>query len=181
MVRHHYHDVLPEDPRVAAVGGRTFELCEFIVDVLGIRSIAGSFPRRVGLHQSCHGLRELRLGSGSERIIEPWNKVRSLLASLEGIELVDLTRPDECCGFGGIFSVEESSVSGAMGRDRVADHARAGAEVVTAVDMSCLMHLEGIARRGRTALQFLHVAQVLDTAMSASATPGRTGRESVHP
>jgi L-lactate dehydrogenase complex protein LldE len=181
MVRHHYHDVLPEDPRVAAVGGRTFELCEFIVDVLGIRSIAGSFPRRVGLHQSCHGLRELRLGSGSERIIEPWNKVRSLLASLEGIGLVDLTRQDECCGFGGIFSVEESSVSGAMGRDRVADHARAGAEVVTAVDMSCLMHLEGIARRGGTALQFLHVAQVLDTAMSASDTPGSTERRSVSP
>ena len=171
MVRHHYHDILPEDPRVEVVGGRTFELCEFITDVLGVRSIGGSFPRRVGLHQSCHGLRELRLGSGSERMIEPWNKVRSLLASLEGIQLVDLTRADECCGFGGIFSVDEAAVSGAMGRDRVADHARAGAEVVTAVDMSCLMHLEGIARRGGSALQFLHVAQVLDTAMSAAATP----------
>jgi L-lactate dehydrogenase complex protein LldE len=169
MVRHHYADVLPEDPRVETVGRRTYELCEFITDVLGVRRIPGAFPRRVGLHQSCHGLRELRLGSGSERMIEPWDKVRSLLATLEGIELVDLTRPDECCGFGGIFSVDESAVSGAMGRDRVADHARAGAELVTAVDMSCLMHLEGIARRGRSPLQFLHVAQVLDTAMSAAA------------
>jgi len=164
MVRHHYHDVLPDDPRVETVGGRTYELCEFITDVLGVRSLRGSFRKRVGLHQSCHGLRELRLGSGSERIIEPWNKVRSLLASL-----VDLTRPDECCGFGGIFSVEESAVSGAMGRDRVADHKKAGAEVVTAVDMSCLMHLEGIARRGGVPLQFLHVAQVLDEAMAQSS------------
>jgi len=174
MVRHHYHDVLPEDPRVETVGGRTYELCEFITDVLGVRSIRGSFPRRVGLHQSCHGLRELRLGSGSERMIEPSNKVRSLLASLEGIELVDLTRPDECCGFGGIFSLEESAVSGAMGRDRVADHSKAGAEVVTAVDVSCLMHLEGIARRGGVPLQFLHVAQVLDTAMAQASVPQGT-------
>ena len=175
MVRHHYHDVLPEDPRVEVVGGRTYELCEFITDVLGIRRIPGSYPRRVGLHQSCHGLRELRLGTGTERMVEPWNKVRSLVGSLEGIQLVDLTRPDECCGFGGIFALEESEVSGAMGRDRVADHAKAGAEVVTAVDVSCLMHLEGIARRGRSPLQFLHVAQVLDEAMSPG-NPAQRGR-----
>jgi L-lactate dehydrogenase complex protein LldE len=169
MVRHHYADVLPGDPRVEVVGGRTYELCEFITDVLGIRRIEGSYPRRVGLHQSCHGLRELRLGTGTERMVEPWNKVRSLVGSLAGVQLVDLTRADECCGFGGIFSVDESEVSGAMGRDRVADHAKAGAEVVTAVDVSCLMHLEGIARRGRSPLQFLHVAQVLDEAMSVGA------------
>ncbi len=168
MVRHHYHDVLPHDGRVEGVGGRTYELCEFITDVLGVHRIEGTFRRKVGLHQSCHGLRELRLGSGSERMIEPWNKVRGLVGSIEGIELVDLARPDECCGFGGLFSVDEVAVSGAMGRDRVADHARAGAEVVTAVDMSCLMHLEGIARRGRSPLQFLHVAQVLDAAMSGA-------------
>lgn len=168
MVRHHYHDVLPHDPRVEAVGARTYELCEFITDVLGLQRIAGAYRRKVGLHQSCHGLRELRLGSGSERMIEPFNKVRALLGSLEGIELVDLTRPDECCGFGGIFSVDEAPVSGAMGRDRIADHARAGAEVVTAVDMSCLMHLEGIARRGGSPLRFVHVAEVLDAAMSSA-------------
>jgi L-lactate dehydrogenase complex protein LldE len=173
MVRHHYHDVLPNDPRVETVGGRTYELCEFITDVLRLRAIPGTFRRRVGLHQSCHGLRELRLGSGSERMIEPWNKVRSLLASLEGIQLVELGRPDECCGFGGLFSVEEAAVSGAMGRDRIADHTRAGAEVVTAVDMSCLMHLDGVARRVRSPLQFLHVAQVLDTAMAEAGEPAR--------
>jgi L-lactate dehydrogenase complex protein LldE len=170
MVRHHYHDVLPEDPRVATVGGRTFELCEFIVDVLGVKRIGGTYPCKVGLHQSCHGLRELRLGSGTERMIPATNKVRSLLSTISGIQLVDLARPDECCGFGGLFSVDESAVSGAMGRDRVADHVRAGAEIVTAVDMSCLMHLEGVARRTASRMQFLHVAQVLDAAMSTGGT-----------
>jgi len=171
MVRHHYHDVLPHDPRVETVAGRTYELCEFIIDVLGVRRIEGVYPRKVGIHQSCHGLRELRLGTGSERMVEPWNKVRALVSSLGGIQLVDLARPDECCGFGGLFSLDEAAVSGAMGRDRVADHARAGADVVTAVDMSCLMHLVGVARRGRSPLQFLHVAQVFDAAMSGAAVP----------
>ncbi|MGZ6080227.1 MAG: (Fe-S)-binding protein [Myxococcaceae bacterium] len=171
MVRHHYHDVLPNDPRVETVAGRTYELCEFIIDVLGVRRIEGVYPRKVGIHQSCHGLRDLRLGTGSERMVEPWNKVRALVSSLGGIQLVELARPDECCGFGGLFSLDEAAVSGAMGRDRVADHARAGADVVTAVDMSCLMHLEGVARRGRSPLQFLHVAQVFDAAMSGAAVP----------
>jgi L-lactate dehydrogenase complex protein LldE len=169
MVRHHYHDLLPGDPRVETVASRTYELCEFITDVLGVSRIEGRYPRKVGLHQSCHGLRELRLGTGSERMVEPWNKVRALVGSLGGIQLVDLARPDECCGFGGLFSLDEVAVSGAMGRDRIADHAQAGAEVVTSVDMSCLMHLEGVARRGRSPLQFLHVAQVLDAAMSGAA------------
>jgi len=171
MVRHHYHDILPHDPRVETVGRRTYELCEFITDVLNVRRIPGVYRRRVGLHQSCHGLRELRLGSGSERMIEPWNKVRSLLASIEGIELVEIGRPDECCGFGGLFSVDEVAVSGAMGRDRIADHTRAGAEVVTAVDMSCLMHLDGVARRVGSPLRFLHVAQVMDSAMADATVP----------
>jgi len=167
MVRHHYADILPGDARVQAVGGRTFELCEFLTDVLKVTRLDGSFPRKVGLHQSCHGLRELGLGTSSERMVEPWNKVRSLLSSLRGIQLVELSRPDECCGFGGLFSVDEPEVSGATGRDRLADHTRAGAEVVTAVDMSCLMHLEGLARRAGSGLQFLHVAQLLDLAMAA--------------
>jgi L-lactate dehydrogenase complex protein LldE len=65
MVRHHYADILPEDPRVETVGGRTYELCEFITDVLGVRPHRGELPEAVGLHQSCHGLRELRLGAAA--------------------------------------------------------------------------------------------------------------------
>ena len=161
MVRHHYADLLPDSPRLAPVAAKTYELCEFIVDVLGVTRIAGSYPHRVGLHQSCHALRELRLGSGTERRIPPFNKVRGLLAALEGITLVDLDRPDECCGFGGVFSVEEEAVSCAMGRDRLSDHLKAGAEVVTGVDVSCLMHLDGLARREKRPVQVRHVAEIL--------------------
>jgi L-lactate dehydrogenase complex protein LldE len=93
-------------------------------------------------------------------------KVEPLLASLAGIDLVALARPDECCGFGGTFAVAEEAVSCMMGRDRIADHARAGAEVVTATDVSCLMHLSGLARRDREALRFMHVAEIFAEAMA---------------
>ena len=161
MVRNHYADLLPPGPRLESVVARTYELCEFIVDVLGIRSIPGSYPHRVGLHQSCHALRELRLGSDSERMVPRFDKVRDLLGGLEGITLIELQRPDECCGFGGLFSVDEEAVSCAMGRDRLADHARGGAEVITGVDMSCLMHLEGLARREKKGVRVRHVAEIL--------------------
>jgi L-lactate dehydrogenase complex protein LldE len=161
MVRNHYRDLLPGRFELDAVGTRTFELCEFLVDVLHVEAIPGRFPYRVGLHQSCHGLRELRLGSGYERLVPSFNKVRKLLASLEGITLVELSRPDECCGFGGVFSVDEEAVSCAMGKDRIADHLQAGAEVITGVDVSCLMHLEGLLRREKKASRVQHVAEIL--------------------
>jgi L-lactate dehydrogenase complex protein LldE len=115
----------------------------------------------VGLHRSCHGLRELRLGAGSERNVKPFDKVARLLSSLEGITLLEPSRPDECCGFGGTFAVNEEAVSCMMGRDRLADHEGRGAEVVTGVDVSCLMHLDGLIRRERRPLRVLHVAQLL--------------------
>jgi L-lactate dehydrogenase complex protein LldE len=161
MVRNHYAAILGPSPALEAVSRKTFELCEFLSDVAKVTRVDGRFPHRVGLHQSCHGLRELRLGAGSERVVAPFGKVQALLRQLGGITLVDLARPDECCGFGGVFSVGEEAISVMMGRDRLADHERAGAEVVTGVDMSCLMHLEGLARRERRALRFLHVAEIL--------------------
>jgi L-lactate dehydrogenase complex protein LldE len=169
MVRHHYHEYFPPGSRQEAdydrVRKKTFDLTEFLVDVLGVKSIEGSFPHRVGLHQSCHGLRELRLGASSELVGRPYNKARQLLESLQGIELVNLARPDECCGFGGTFAVSEEAVSCMMGRDRIHDHLQAGAEVITAGDMSCLMHLEGLTRRDRQPLRILHVAELLVEAM----------------
>jgi L-lactate dehydrogenase complex protein LldE len=166
MVRNHYDALIPGLPGLEAVKRSTYELCEFITDVLKVGRIAGRYPRKVGLHQSCHGLRELRLASASERMEARYGKVASLLSSLEGIELVTLQRADECCGFGGTFAVVEEAVSCGMGRDRIADHLQAGAEVVTATDVSCLMHLDGLARRARQPLQFRHVAEVLAEAMA---------------
>jgi L-lactate dehydrogenase complex protein LldE len=161
MVRQHYHDLVHDHPDYERVRSRTFELCEFLHDVLKIEKIDGRFPYRVGLHQSCHGLRELRLGSSSETMGPRFSKAGKLLASLEGIQLVPLTRPDECCGFGGTFAVAEEAVSCMMGLDRIHDHLQAGAEVLTAGDMSCLMHLWGLIQRQQKPLKVMHIAEIL--------------------
>jgi len=139
----------------------TLELSEFLVDVVDFDCAHIDFPYRVGLHQSCHGLRELNLGRSSERNIAAFNKPRSLLQQLQGIELVELQRIDECCGFGGTFAVDEEAVSCMMGEDRIADHRQARAEVITSVDMSCLMHLDGLIRRQKTQLPVMHLAEIL--------------------
>jgi len=168
MVRVHYRELLGDAPELRALGARTWELCEYLVDVLGVRSADGEFPHRVGLHRSCHGLRELRMGRASERMDPPFDKARQLLAGLRGIDLVDLARPDECCGFGGTFAVNEEAVSCFMGRDRIADHEQAGAEVVAGYDMSCLMHLDGLVRRDHRPLRVMHVAEILEGARLAT-------------
>ncbi len=161
MVRHHYDGFLAGRPGFDRLKSRTWELCEFLHDVLGVTRVEARFPHVVGLHRTCHGLRELRLGAGSERRIPPFDKVSALLSSVDGIRVVEPSRPDECCGFGGTFAVNEEAVSCMMGKDKLADLERAGAEVVTGVDVSCLMHLEGLARRERRPMKFMHVAEVL--------------------
>lgn len=161
MVRHHFDDLLPGSEALARLKPRVFELCEFLHDRLRIESWPGSFPYSVGLHQSCHGLRELRLGWSSETMTARDDKVARLLRLIDGLQLVDLARPDECCGFGGTFAVNERGVSVTMGTDRLDDHQKHGAEVITAGDMSCLMHLAGLARRQQRPLAVMHVAQIL--------------------
>lgn len=161
MVREHYEELVGDDSRYGRVRSRTFELCEFLHDVLKIERIEGHFPHRVGLHQSCHGLRELRLGSSSERMLPAFSKAGKLLRSLDGIQVVELKRPDECCGFGGTFAVAEEAVSCMMGLDRIHDHEQAGAEIITAGDMSCLMHMYGLIHRQRKPLKIMHLAEIL--------------------
>ncbi len=167
MVRHHYDDFLAGRPGFEELKAKTFELTEFMVDVLKVDALPGKFPHRVGLHQSCHGLRELRLGSSSERNVEPFNKARQLLQTLDGITLTQLKRADECCGFGGTFAVAEEAISGMMGLDRIADHEQAGSEVLTANDMSCLMHLEGLIRRNQKPIRVMHIAEIFAEAARA--------------
>src|SRR4029078_5148076 len=91
MVRHHYEEVLGHSAKLEAVAHKTFELSEFFTDVLKIDRLAGAFPHKVGVHQSCHGLRDLRNASGSERVVPTFNKPQQLLASLTGIELVQIS------------------------------------------------------------------------------------------
>ncbi len=161
MVRHHYESFFHSDERFEHLQGHMWELCEFLVDVLKVTSLPHAFPYRVGLHSSCHGLRELRLDSCSERMGEQPSKVRSLLAMVPEIELVELQRADECCGFGGTFAIAEEGVSVMMGADRVADHIASGAEVMAATDASCLMHMQGIISRRKQPLVTMHIAEIL--------------------
>lgn len=171
-VVHQYRDVLEPSRALDALAGRTHELCAFLVEVLGVERASGRFPQRVGLHGSCHGLRGLRRGATSERMAPPApDPARRLLLSLDGLELAELSRPDECCGFGGGFAVEEPAVSGLMGLDRVEDHRRAGVSVVTSTDVSCLLHLEGVARREGAPLRVLHVAELLAEAFREGGGP----------
>ncbi len=164
MVRNHYSQWFDGDSRYEHLRKNTFELCEYLTDALDVKTVEGEFRFRTGLHQSCHGLRELRLARSSELMVGDFNKVRRLLAQLQGISLMELTRPDECCGFGGTFAVNEEAVSCLMGRDRIADHEKAGVEVIAGYDMSCLMHLDGLIKRTGKSLRVMHVAEILENA-----------------
>jgi L-lactate dehydrogenase complex protein LldE len=165
MVTHHYESFFSGDSIYHQLKHRVFELSEFLVDILKVSPLNGTFPHRVGFHQSCHGLRELRLDQSSETMTNTVGKAKQLLSSLKGIELVELTRKDECCGFGGLFSIGEESVSISMGRDRIDDHQSNKASVITSVDMSCLMHLDGIIRRERRPIRVMHLAELLREAI----------------
>ena len=162
-VRYHY-DVLEQTDEVRQVRSRVYELCQFLVEVLHVEEPGVAFAHRVGVHVGCHALRGLRAARSSELGGPPDGAMRALLERVRGIELVDLDRPDECCGFGGVFSVTEEAVSARMGLDRVMDHTRHGAEVITSGDVSCLMHLEGIIQRQRLSLRTMHVAEILNGA-----------------
>ncbi len=161
MVRNHYQGYFHQDARYNRLQSHVWELCEFLLDVMQVESLSRPFPHRVGLHSSCHGLRELRLDACSERRGEQASKVRRLLQMVPQIELVDLQRSDECCGFGGTFAVAEEGVSVMMGVDRIQDHIQAGAEVMTATDASCLMHMQGLIARRKLPLRTMHIAEIL--------------------
>ena len=159
-VKHRYEGVV-RDPRYPQLKERVYELCEFLHDVVGVENLR--FPPcslRVGLHNSCHAMRELGLATPSEPNLPGCSKIEAVLARVEGLEVVKPSR-DECCGFGGTFSVQEPAISAAMGRDRIADHRANGVEVMAGVDMSCLMHMEALARRDGTPMRFVHVAQLM--------------------
>ena len=154
----------------ARVAERTTEFCSFLHDELGVAQVAGlgaTFERRTAVHIGCHGLRGLGLAKPSELQERPFDKVRALLGTVRGLALVDLTRPDECCGFGGTFAVGEPAVSVKMGRDRLRDFTSHGTQAVVSTDMSCVMHLDGLARRERIPLPMYHVAEVLAGTASA--------------
>ncbi len=141
---------------------KVYELVEFLVDILGVQELDASFPHKVGLHQSCHGQRGLMLSQMSELAAPFYSKPLQLLKLVKGLELVELSREDECCGFGGTFCVAEEAVSVKMGKDRLKDHLSHGATFITGSDMSCLMHMEGILKRDGSEVRVLHIAEILN-------------------
>jgi len=146
--------------------GKTTDLVEFLHDIIKVKSLPAKFPHKVSVHNSCHGVRELGLSSPSERNIPKFNKIIDLLQLVEGIEVVEPERPDECCGFGGMFAIEEQAVSARMGLEKIHRHIATGAEYITGPDSSCLMHMQGVAQKqGLNDIKFIHVAQILSAGL----------------
>jgi L-lactate dehydrogenase complex protein LldE len=160
-VKEHLHSGKNER-KAERIRQSTYEVTEFLTDVLNVRSLTAKFPYKVGIHQSCHGQRGLGLSQMSELVAAPFSKQEQLLQMVEGIELISLDRKDECCGFGGTFCVFEEAVSAKMGKDRVQDHLEHGAEYITGADVSCLMHLEGVLKRQKSRVEVKHIAEILN-------------------
>jgi L-lactate dehydrogenase complex protein LldE len=163
-IKEHLHsDTAPEE--AITIRENIYELVEFLTDILKVDKLDASFPHKVGVHQSCHGLRGLHLAKMSELVGKPFSKPEHLLNMVQGLELVTLDRKDECCGFGGTFCVAEEAVSVKMGKDRVIDHTKNGAEYITSPDLSCLMHLEGILHRDKSKIKIIHIAEILNASI----------------
>ncbi|MBL7818323.1 MAG: (Fe-S)-binding protein [Saprospiraceae bacterium] len=160
-IKDHLHSE-KQEASAMQIRQKVYELVEFLTDVLKVETLDAHFPHKVGLHQSCHGQRGLHLAQMSELNAAPFSKPEQLLRGVKGLELITLARKDECCGFGGTFCVFEEAISVKMGKDRVADHTQNGAEYITAGDMSCLMHLEGILKRQGSSVKVVHIAEILN-------------------
>ncbi|RNM16632.1 (Fe-S)-binding protein [Nocardioides pocheonensis] len=153
----HQHDIVARrsgDPALveAAAGAPpTYELSEFLVDVLGVVDVGASFPHSVTYHPTCHSLRMLGVD----------DRPRRLLEAVRGLRLVDLPSAEECCGFGGTFALKNADTSIAMGADKARHVRETAAEVLVAGDNSCLLHIGGMLSRQRAGVRVMHLAEVL--------------------
>jgi len=146
--------------RAEQLAARTYELSEFLIDVLGVEDVGAAYPHRVTYHPTCHSLRLLRVG----------DKPLRLLRNVRGLELVELPDAESCCGFGGTFALKNADTSTAMLADKMRHVLGTRAEVVTAGDSSCLMHIGGGLSRLRTGTRAVHLAEIL------AAGPPRSAR-----
>jgi L-lactate dehydrogenase complex protein LldE len=145
--------------RAEAVAAKTYELSEFLVDVLAVTDVGAYFPHRVTYHPTCHSMRLLRVG----------DRPLQLLRQVDGIDLIELPDADQCCGFGGTFAVKNAGVSAAMLADKAAAVVGTGATVCTAGDTSCLMHIGGGLSRMKTGIGTRHLAEILAATKSSGA------------
>jgi len=156
MVRTHYVELLGDDPawraRAEALAAKTWELTQFLVDVLGVETVPGRFDGTVTYHDSCAGLRELGVKA----------QPRALLAKVAGLALVEMAECETCCGFGGTFSVKFGEISTRLADDKCKHVEAAGADALVLGDLGCMLNIEGrLRRRNHASTQVLHVAEVL--------------------
>jgi L-lactate dehydrogenase complex protein LldE len=137
--------------RVEALAPRVYELTEFLIDVLGVTDVGAVFPHPVAFHPTCHSVRSLGIGDRPQR----------LLSAVGGLTVVDLAGADQCCGFGGTFSVKNADTSLAMGSDKVRAIVESGATVVTSADTSCLIHIGGMLSRAGSPVRVMHLVEIL--------------------
>jgi len=149
--------------RAEQVGARTYELSELLIDVLGIEDVGAYFPHRVTYHPTCHSLRMIRVA----------DKPLPLLRQVRGMELVELPQADQCCGFGGTFAIKNADTSTAMLADKMRHVLSTGAEVCTAGDASCLLHIGGGLSRLRTGVRTIHLAEILASTASTESSGER--------
>ncbi|HKJ55678.1 MAG TPA: (Fe-S)-binding protein [Nitriliruptoraceae bacterium] len=154
------------------LAARTFELSEFLVDVLDVTDVGASFPHSVTYHPTCHSMRMLGVG---DRPVQ-------LLRAVRGLHLRELQAADECCGFGGTFALKNAAVSSAMGADKARHVRNTGAEVLVAGDASCLLHIGGVLSRQESGVRVMHLAEVLAaTDARPDVAPGADPRGAVPP
>ncbi|MCP5112894.1 MAG: (Fe-S)-binding protein [bacterium] len=155
MITHHFEDLFRNDEtqreRARLLGGRVWEFSEFLLQVLHIDDVGARLDKVVTYHDSCHALRELGIKHGPRR----------LLGNVRGLELREMDIAEECCGFGGTFSVKFSDLSGGMARTKVESILKTGADAVVSVDSSCLMQLRGSLSRAGSPVGAMHLAEVL--------------------
>jgi L-lactate dehydrogenase complex protein LldE len=158
MVRNFYPELLNKASKELIQLGESvnplskfYEFSEFLTDVAKVEDVGAEFAHRVTFHDSCHALRELEIKDGPRR----------LLRNVRGLELLEMPYSDECCGFGGTFAVKFGAVSAAMGDTKGKNASTTGAEFVTSVDPSCLMHLDGVQRKQRSPLKTIHLSSIL--------------------
>ncbi|MFC7529910.1 (Fe-S)-binding protein [Actinoplanes sp. GCM10030250] len=137
--------------RASSVGARTYELSELLIDVLKVEDVGAYYPHRVTYHPTCHSLRMIRVG----------DKPLRLLRRVRGLDLVELPAAEQCCGFGGTFAIKNAETSTAMLADKMTNIVSTGADVCTAGDASCLMHIGGGLSRLRTGVKTVHLAEIL--------------------
>lgn len=155
MVRHHYPQLFRTDSgwreRACRLAERTFELTEYLVDVLKIDGLDARYDGRITYHDSCHLLRGLGVGK----------QPRKLLHMISGVEFVEMENSDQCCGFGGAFSVKYPEISSAIVEDKVNHIIDTGAGAVVGCDMGCLMNIQGRLHRRGSSIKVMHIAQLL--------------------